>query len=132
MVAAGVTEALRLAYESARGRLDGVTFEQFVEAVADFEVHPAHARGRLCGAVLVRGREMHVEVLPWARGQWFNRQHAALISRVIETHGEATTTATTEEGRRFVERLGFINDNGIYRSTKKWASIRSSKQPRQS
>ncbi len=122
-----VNEPLRLAYESARDRMAGVTFEQFAAEVADFDVHPVKVRGRLCGAVLVRGKEVHACVMPWARGRWFGRPEAALLSQIIDSHGEATTTATTEDGRRFVERLGFINDNGIYRSTRKWASNRSSK-----
>lgn len=122
-----VNEPLRLAYESARGRLAGVTFEQFAVSVAGFEVHPVRARGRLCGAVLVRGKEVHACVMPWARCRWFGRPEAALLSQIIDTHGEATTTATTEDGRRFIERLGFINDNGIYRSTRKWALNRSSR-----
>jgi hypothetical protein len=126
-----VNEPLHLAYESARDRMPGVTFEQFAAEVAGFDVHPVKARGRLCGAILVRGNEMHPCVMPWAFGYWFGRAEAALLNQIIDTHGEATTTATTEEGRRFIERLGFINDNGIYRSTRKWALNRSLRQRRQ-
>ncbi|WP_208281463.1 hypothetical protein [Massilia oculi] len=115
---------LALAYQSAADRLGGMSFEEFVAATAEFEVHPVHAGGRLCGAVLVHGAEVHACVLPWARGRWFGKSEAALLNRVIDQHGEATTSATTEAGRRFVERLGFINDNGTYRSTKRWASKR--------
>lgn len=114
-------EALLLAYQSAADRLDGMTFSAFAAGAEPFEVHPVRVNGRMCGAVLVLGSEIHACVLPSARGRWFGRQEAALLNRVIEQYGEATTSATTEDGRRFVERLGFINDNGIYRSTKKWA-----------
>jgi hypothetical protein len=107
--------------------MPGVTLEQFAAEVADFDVHPVKARGRLCGAILVRGKEVHACVMPWVRGRWFGRKEAALLNLIIDTHGEVTTTASTEDGRLFVERLGFINDNGIYRSTRKWASNRSSK-----
>lgn len=117
-------DALLLAYESAAPRLGGMTFKAFAAATESFEIHPVHAGGRLCGAVLVRGSEVHACVLGWARGRWFGRREAALLDRVIEQYGEATTSATTEAGRLFVERLGFINDNGIYRSTRRWASKR--------
>ena len=117
-------EALLLAYQSAAPRLDGMTFNAFAAATQSFEVHPVHVGKRPCGAVLVRGTEMHACVQDWARGRWFGRREAALLDRVIEQHGEATTSATTEAGRLFVERLGFINDSGIYRRSKKWASNR--------
>lgn len=130
MDAAGLSvdqQALRLAYESAAPRLDGMSFDAFLSGVAGFEVHPVLARGQLAGAVLVRGPEIHACVLPWARGRWFGRAEAALLNRVIDCHGAATTSATTEEGRLFVERLGFVNENGIYRSAKKWALNRFSR-----
>ena len=130
MDAAGLSakqQALRLAYESAAQRLDGMSFDASQACVAGFEVHPVMARGRLCGAVLVRGSEIHACVLPWARGRWFGRAQAALLNRVIDAYGAATTSATTEDGRLFVERLGFVNENGIYRSTRKWALNRFSR-----
>lgn len=115
-------DALLLAYQSAAPRLGGMTFPAFAAALSSFEVHPVHARGRLCGAVLVHGKEIHACVMPWARGRWFGRAEAALLNRVIDEYGEATTSATTEQGREFVERLGFIKHGNIYRSSKKWAS----------
>ena len=124
MDAAGLTverQAMLMAFESVAPRAPGVSFEQFTAAAAECHVHPVRARGRLCGAVLVRGCEIHACVLPWARGRWFGRAQAALLNRVIAQHGEAITTATTEEGRRFVERLGFIQDNEIYRRSTPWA-----------
>jgi GNAT superfamily N-acetyltransferase len=130
MDAAGLTveqQALRLAFEATAPRLGGMSFDAFAAGLRDFEVHPVLVRGRLCGAVLVRGPEIHACVLPAARGRWFGREQASLLNRVIEEHGEATTSATTEEGRLFVERLGFVNDNGIYRSHKKWALSQSSR-----
>lgn len=123
MDAAGLSveqQALRLAFESLSPRAPGISFKQFARVAAECEVHAARAGGRLCGAVLVLGKEVHACILPWARGRWFGRAQAALLNRVIEQHGEAITTATTEEGRRFVERLGFIQDNEIYRRSKPW------------
>lgn len=116
-----VVIGLREAYESAAIRLGAMTFDQFAAAVADMTVHPIFADGKVCGAVLVRGSEIHACVLPWAAGKWFGRRAARVLNAVIDKHGEATTQATTQAGRRFVEALGFIKDGEIYRSTKKWA-----------
>lgn len=105
-----------------------MTFSTFAAAVSSFEIHPVHACGRPCGAVLVHCKEVHACVLPWARGRWFTRKEAELLNRIIDAHGEATTSATTDQGRVFVERLGFIKDGKIYRSSKKWALKQSSAQ----
>jgi hypothetical protein len=73
------------------------------------------------GLVISDGPEIHACVKPWAKGRWFTKQTARVLNAVIEAHGYATTKATTEEGRKFVERLGFLLVDGKYRKDAVWA-----------
>lgn len=109
----GVIEA----YLSAKDRLDGMTLAEFVEKTADFEVFPLRYRGEVRGAMLVKGSEVHACVAP----PWYAREAIRVINAVIEKHGEATTHATTDAGRRIVEKLGFVKCGETYRRTEKWA-----------
>ncbi len=118
-------EAVKAAFESCKDRLGGISLDQFLMLTEPFEVFPMYANGRLCGAVFVYENHIHACILPFGEGKWFSRKAAKILNRVIENYGEAITTATTEEGRRFVLGLGFIEDNGIFRSSKKWALNRS-------
>lgn len=111
---------LKEAYESAKERLNGMTFDQFKEAVKDFKVHPMFCGGKLCGAVLVRENNIHACIEPWAEKKWFGRKAGKILNRIIDQYGEAITTATTDKGKQFVERLGFEKDGEIYRGRKKW------------
>lgn len=111
----GVLErAVRAAYASAAQRMPGVTLEAFRAELEACEVHPVLVDGEPVGAVVVKGPEIHACVLPKARGRWFSRQYARLLAATIAKHGRATTSATTEDGRRFVERLGFVPAAGHY------------------
>lgn len=117
---------LHAAWLSTEGRLAGMSFFHFAQSLANAEVNEIQVEGKTCGAVIVIGSEIHACILPWAKGRWFGRKAVRILNRVIEEHGEATTHATTEEGRRFVQALGFEEHNGIYRSTKKWVLNQSS------
>lgn len=113
--------AIDAAYESAAGRMPGITLETFREAVADFEVHPIVVRGETVGALLVSGPEIHACVMPNGHRRWINKALFAVLNAVIDKHGYAQTEATTPAGAAFVEALGFEKQGNIYRSTKKWA-----------
>lgn len=101
-------DALNIAYQSAADRMPGVTLEQFRAALAGAEVHPVTVDGNTAGAVIVQGAEVHACVLPWACGRWMSRAMLRVLDDVIARHGRAETSATTEAGRKFVQRLGFV------------------------
>ena len=108
------------AYEAVRDRLGGITLGEFVAATAGFHFEPVHVGGQLVGALVVAGNELHACIDPAARGRWLSKRVLRVLDAVIREHGEAVTRATTEEGRRFVEALGFVQDGEIYRSRKTW------------
>lgn len=113
--------AIETAYQSAADRMPGVTMEQFMDAIAGFESYPITVRGEIVGALLVKGPEIHACVLAHVKKRWMSRHVLSILNGVIDQYGYAQTVATTDEGARFVEALGFERDGEIYRSTKKWA-----------
>lgn len=107
-------DAVAAAYESARDRMPGVTLERFREFAAGCEVHEVSVGGEVAGAILVRGDEIHACVMPWACGRWMNKRTLGVLRSVIERHGRAVTAATTEAGRQFVSRLGFVQRGDVW------------------
>lgn len=101
-----------------------MTFEEFEQATSGFEVTPMYVDGKISGAVIVKENHIHACILPEYSGRWFSRKAAKILNRIIEKYGEATTSATTPDGEKFVLGLGFIKDGDIYRSKKKWESKR--------
>lgn len=101
-------DAIAAAYESARDRMPGVSLEQFRSFAAGCEVHEVCVAGEVAGAIIVRGPEIHACVMPWACGRWMNKRALQVLRSVIERHGRAVTSATTDAGRAFVLRLGFV------------------------
>lgn len=112
---------LKEAYESAENRLNGMSFNEFQEAVKDFDVTPVYYNKEVIGAILVKLNHVHACIKPEFKGKWFGRVAVRIISRIINQYGEAITSATTEDGRKIVEALGFVKDGEIYRSKKTWA-----------
>lgn len=100
---------IEAAYESAKNRMDGVSFEQFAAALSTAEIHPLEVEGQTAGAIVVIGPEIHVCVLPWAEKKWANKRAASVLNDVIEKHGYATTHPTTKRGEDFVKMVGFVN-----------------------
>lgn len=119
---------LKEAYESAKDRLGDMTLDQFVDQLKDAKCHPMFVNGKVCGAVIVKKNIIHACILPWAKNRWFSKKAARILNRVIDEYGEAVTSATTEEGKKFVERLGFEYDGERYRSKKKWVLKQSLEQ----
>lgn len=101
-------DAVKAAYRSAEGRLGGMPFDAFCDAVAGFDVMPVTRRGQVIGAVFVKGPEIHACIDPIFRGLWLGKREFRLLCDVIARHGFAQTSASTEDGRRFVRRLGFV------------------------
>lgn len=94
--------SLEDAYESAKGRLGGMTFDEFKQALEGWTVHDLNG-----GAILVNGPEIHVCIVERAKGMWATKRHFEVLREVVREHGYAQTSATTDEGIRFVQRLGF-------------------------
>ena len=117
-------QSVKAAWESVSDRWP-VSFEAFCELVNDWEIVPIQVDGKVAGAVLINGPEMHACVLPFARKRWFTRRFHRLIDGIIEKHGYAQTHASTELGRQFIERLGFVRYGESYRKDKKWESKQS-------
>jgi hypothetical protein len=108
-------DAITAAYMSAQARMGAVTLDEFRAAVKDCAVHPVSVQGKIAGAVIVNGAEVHACILPWAHKRWFGRGQARILNDIIAKHGYATTSATTAAGREFVERLGFKRAGQGYR-----------------
>ena len=102
-----LTPFVEAAYNSVHTRAPWVTHDAFVKFVEQSEVHPVEVEGRAVGAIVVNGPEIHACVDPEAHGLWYTKRAARLLSGVIEKNGYARTSATTEEGVKFVRRLGF-------------------------
>lgn len=100
--------AVRAAFESAASRLPpDTTPEDFAAAVAAWACHPVKVDGRIVGAVLTLGPEVHACIKPEGFGRWLNRQLLRIVDDCIARFGCASTAANTEAGQRFVRRLGF-------------------------
>ena len=109
------------AYESVKARAPLLPLNDFVEALAECEVFPVVVRGKAAGAIIVKGCEVHACVESWAAGHWFGRRAAKVLNAVIQKCGYARTSATTDAGRAFVERLGFVACADGYRKETPWA-----------
>jgi GNAT superfamily N-acetyltransferase len=112
--------SLYAAWESVRGRWN-IEFDEFAELTKDWVVEPVVVDGKEAGAVLINGVEMHACILPFAQCRWFGKRMYRLINEVIDKHGYAQTHATTQDGIRFIERLGFKKHGESYRRSEKWA-----------
>jgi Zn-finger nucleic acid-binding protein len=98
-----------------------IEFEAFSYAVDLWDLHPVVVQGEIAGALLTNGPEIHACILPQFKGQWLTRKELRILNQVIEKHGFAQTSATTEDGEYFVNRLGFVQCGEHYRKDKKWA-----------
>ncbi len=115
-------EALRAAWESCRDRWP-VEYEQFAEAMRGWDVEPVEVDGRIVGAVLMRGPEIHACIKPEGFGRWLSRRVLRdTLVRLVAEHGRAETAVATGNaaGEAFVRRLGFVESersNGVTRYT---------------
>jgi hypothetical protein len=115
-------EALQAAWESCRDRWP-IGYDEFAQAMQGWSVEPVRVDGRIVGAVLMRGAEVHACIRPEGFGRWLSRRVLrSTLARVVAEHGRAETTVTTgnEAGEAFVRRLGFVESgrsNGVTRYT---------------
>ena len=109
-----LTPHLEIALASLQARAPHITADAFSAAIADAVVHPVDVGGQPVGAVIVKGAEIHACIDPAARGLWMSRKLLRVLQAVVDQFGAATTHATTESGRQFVVRLGFVPAGGAW------------------
>lgn len=110
---------LEAAYASLSERTS-IGWEEFLAFARDWDVVPVWLGGRLAGAVLIKGPEIHACILPWAHRRWLGRWALVLVNRLIDEHGYVQTHAATEAGKQFVARMGFLPHGDGYRRYRKW------------
>ena len=98
-----------------------IEFDDFCQSLSGWDCHPVHVDGAVVGAILVNGPEIHACVIPEVAGRWMSRSALRVLNDVIDKNGYARTTATTDKGREFVERLGFELVGDEYVRSTKWA-----------
>jgi hypothetical protein len=113
-------DAIYAAWQSLSNR-SNVTYIEFIEFAKSCDVYSVLCNNVIAGAVLVIGPDIHACILPFAKGKWMNRKHLRIINAIIDKHGYAQTSATTDDGKDFVTRLGFVQDGSNFIRTKKWA-----------
>lgn len=99
--------ALFMVYESVKHRLT-VGFEQYAEAVKDWDILPLVQGGQVIGGVLAKENEMHVGY--GVRPKGTVRAHIrAILEPMIARYGFIKTKVSVENvsGLEFCYRLGF-------------------------
>ena len=99
-------QALDAAWESLRDRTEHPR-QAFDALAAQAQVHAVSVDGRIVGAILTIGPEIHACIKPEGFGRWLHRPALRLLRSLVSFYGRATTHATTPEGADFVTRLGF-------------------------
>lgn len=99
--------ALYLIYQSVRDRV-AMTFDDFKNAVSEWDIKPVSCAGEIIGGFMTRGNEVHVGLA--------ERPHGALTSvfrrivrPLLREHGRLTTQVMldNEKGLHFCKRIGF-------------------------
>lgn len=103
-------EAILAAYESAEGRLRGMSFTEFLQAISNWDVLPVKVDGEIVGAVLMNGPEIHACIKPKGFKKWLTKSVLRkTVYRLVKEHGKAVTRVEEGNvlGEHFVSRLGF-------------------------
>lgn len=103
-------DVIRAAWDASRWQFaPDYTYDQFADAISDWECWPVEVGGEMAGALLVKGCEMHCCIKPeffrrWATPGMYRRvmRHKALYGRLV-----TTVNVDHDAGREFVERFGF-------------------------
>lgn len=102
-----MTKAIELLYNSVKERLP-VSFEQFAEAMKDWELVELMQKDELVGVVMIKGNELHVGYKSVPKAS-IKKHINETLARLIKKFGFAVTTVqkTNERGLKFCKRLGF-------------------------
>jgi hypothetical protein len=100
--------ALDAAWESLQDRT-GFPREAFDAAARDAVVRPIQIEGKIVGALISIGPEIHACVKPAGFGRWMHKQALGVLRDIVRSHGRATTSVQERcvAGVEFVSRLGF-------------------------
>ena len=105
-----MNNAIRAAWDASRWQFaPDYTYDQFADAISDWECWPVEVGGEMAGALLVKGCELHCCIKPeffrrWATPGMYRRvmRHKALYGRLV-----TRVNVDHDAGREFVERFGF-------------------------
>lgn len=102
-----MSKAIELLYNSVKERLP-VSFEQFAEAMKDWELVELMQKDELVGVVMIKGNELHVGYKSVPKAS-IKKHINETLARLIKKFGFAVTTVqkTNERGLKFCKRLGF-------------------------
>jgi ribosomal protein S18 acetylase RimI-like enzyme len=108
--------ALRALHDAMRERMADLTLDAVERAFEPFVVRAITKDGTTIGALVSRGPEVHVAVLPEFRGRWLSARFIReVLSPILSQWGYATATVMADNyrGQRFVERLGFKREREV-------------------
>lgn len=99
--------ALIMIYESVKHRLS-IGFEQYAEAVKDYDIVPMIESGKVIGGVMLKGNEIHVGLGERIKTS-ARRYIRECLNRTLDKYGFALTSVQAQNsvGLRFCQRLGF-------------------------
>ena len=102
-----MTKAIELLYNSVKERLP-ISFEQFAEAMKDWELVELMQKDELVGVVMIKGNELHVGYKSVPKAS-IKKHINETLAKLIKKFGFAVTTVqkTNERGLKFCKRLGF-------------------------
>ena len=102
-----MSKAIELLYNSVKERLP-ISFEQFADAMKDWELVELMQKDELVGVVMIKGNELHVGYKSVPKAS-IKKHINETLARLIKKFGFAVTTVqkTNERGLKFCKRLGF-------------------------
>lgn len=95
-------------FKSVEHRL-AIGFDEFSEAVEDYEIIPVVQRGKLFGGVMVKGNEIHVGFAEKPTAS-IRGNIKAVLNPLFKKHGFVVTSVKKDNinGLNFCKRLGFV------------------------
>lgn len=103
-------DAIRAAWEASRWQFaPDYTYDQFADAVSDWECWPIEVGGEMAGAILVKGCEIHACIKPDYFRRWATPGLYRKVLRRLRECGKLTTHVRDghDAGHEFVARFGF-------------------------
>ena len=81
--------------------------KKFLEEATNWEYYPVYKEDRVVALFMTKGNRIHCGCLPDYKGRWFPmKMYKRICKNIILKYGKVET-ATYEETKEFVERLGF-------------------------
>lgn len=109
-------EAIKVGYEATKDRLP-IDFGAWRKALSSWDVQAFCDGEKVVGMLMTQGPELHVAILPEARGKWLSRRLIReVFGPLLERYGAAKTKVApgNRKGDDFVSRLGFEKMDGGY------------------